>query len=216
MIAKRSYFSIFILLFTVQMAFPQKSIDQKIVDDFKTASKDSIFVTRNSDLPYRLETFDFVYDKDTAGNKFYRDLLLGKIGQVYGPYNTDISVFYIKIIDADTSYKVRVGNIWIDINKGREIAFEQANRILTEVKGGKDYNLYCILYSDDKNKKKDCDLGWVYNKIMLEPFATEITKHGRNEVYLVETSYGFHIVKSLADPYRERQIVRYVSLTKKK
>jgi parvulin-like peptidyl-prolyl isomerase len=213
-VGKQNYY-LLISLFAASSLFAQSPFDAETLSNFKKTNQDSIFLNKNSDIPYQLETFDFIYNKDTTGNEFYSDLLLGKIGQVYGPYNSDTSIFYIKIINADTSFKARVGNIWIDIKKDREAAFEQANRILTEVKGGKDYNLYCIMYSDDRNKKTDCDLGWIYNKIMLEPFATEITNHKKDEVYLVETSFGFHVVKSLADPYKERQLVKYVSLVRK-
>jgi len=215
MTSKRQIFSLFLMLTTVGL-FGQKPIDAQMLINFETAKDDSVFLRRFSDEPYSLNIIDFINGNDTTGNKLYSDLLYGKIGKVYGPYTTDTSVFYIKIRNADTSHKCRVGNIWIDIKRGREVALEQAKRILTEVNQGKEYNLYCVMYSDDQNKEIDCDLGWFYNKIMLEPFATEITKHKKGEVFLVETSFGFHIVKSLADPFKERQVVKYVSLARKK
>jgi hypothetical protein len=193
-----------------------KPFDAKTLKEFQETTSDSVFLSKNSDYSFHIETLDFIYGNDTTGNKFYTDLFLGEIGNVYGPYDSDTSVFYVKVLNADTSFKARVGNIWIDIKKGREIALEQATRILDEVKAGKDYNLYCAMYSDDKNKKTDCDLGWVYNKIMLEPFAAEIANHKKGDIYLVETTFGFHIVKSLADPYKERQVVKYVTLARKR
>jgi parvulin-like peptidyl-prolyl isomerase len=201
---------------TAGAAFGQKRLDWRTIQNFQTTKEDSLFISKYSELPYQIQTKDYLLNTDTTGNSLFRDLLSGKVGEVYGPYITDSSLYYIKILDADTSYRCRVGNIWIDINKGREAAVEQANRILAEVNQGKDYNLYCGMYSDDKNKKNDCDLGWVYNKIMVEPFATEITKHKKGDVYLVETIYGFHVVKSLADPYKARQVVKYVCLSIKK
>lgn len=205
----------YLFLISTYSLFAQKPIDKETLHAFKTTTQDSIFLSKNSDCPYRLETFDFTEQADTS-SAFYQDLFHGKTGEVYGPYSTDTSVFYIKILSVETPFKTRIGNIWIDIKKGRETALEQANRILNEVKAGKDYNLYCILYSDDRNKKTDCDLGWVYHTNFVEPFATEITKHKKGDVYLVETSFGFHVVKSLEDPYQERRGIKYVSLVRKK
>jgi hypothetical protein len=205
----------YLSLFPLTSLFAQKTIDKETLNAFKTATQDSVFLSKNSDRPYSLETFDFASHTDTS-SQLYQDLFHGKTGEVYGPYYTDTSIFYIKILNMEIPFKTRVGNIWIDIKKGRETALEQANGILTQIKAGKDYNLYCILYSDDRNKKPDCDLGWVYNTNFVEPFATEITRHKKDDVYIVETSFGFHVVKSLADPYQERRGIKYVSLVRKK
>lgn len=194
--------------------FSQKEFKKEVIVDFQKSTQDSIFIQKNSDLPYSKENVDFGYGFDTSINQFHRDLLNGIPGQVYGPYKTETSIFYIKIISADTAYRARVGNIWININKGRESALELANNILKEAQAGKDFDMLCKQYSDDKNSAKDCDLGWTYNTNFVEAFKTEITKHKKGEVYLAETSFGFHIIKSLENPYRERKSVTYVSLTK--
>ena len=200
-------------LFSSGLAIAQKPFDAKIIREFQNAKNDSVFLNQYSDLRYQIETLDFTYN-DTSGNKLTTDLFLGEIGQVYGPYYTDTSVFHVKIVAIDFAYKARVGNIWLDIKRGRETALELANQILKEIEAGKAYNQCCKLYSDDKNENVDCDLGWIYNNVMLEPFATEITKHRKGDIYLIETHFGFHVVKSLAEPFKERQTVRYLILSR--
>ncbi len=210
---KKLFALLTLCIFLSNPLFSQKEFKKETIIDFQKSTQDSIFIQKHSDLPFSIENVDLGYGFDTSINQFHRDLLNGILGLVYGPYTSDTSIFYIKLISADTAYKARVGNIWINIKKGRDIALESANNILKDAQAGKDFDMLCKLYSDDKNKATNCDLGWTYNTNFVETFKTEITKHKKGEVYMAETSFGFHIIKSLENPYKERKSVNYVSLT---
>jgi parvulin-like peptidyl-prolyl isomerase len=72
------------------------------------------------------------------------------------------------------------------------------------------------MYSDDKNKHHDCDLQWFYADVMVKPFSDEVIKHKKDDVFIVETEFGFHVVKSLENPVKDKQVIHFVSLAKKK
>lgn len=208
--------NIFILLILSLNSFAQKSFDKKTLENFQNNNNDSVFITKNSDTPFHLETYTFGYDQDSSSNPILRDILYGKVGNVYGPFSSDTSDYYIKIISVDSAYKTNVGNIWIDIKRGREVALQSATRIFNEVKSGKDFDLYCTMYADDRNPKKNCEIGWSFNTDFVEPFASEVIKHSKGELFFVETIYGFHIVKTLNNPYKTRRKTTYIILNRKK
>jgi len=184
----------------------------KILKDFKSTNNDSVFITNNSTYPYKVYSIDKRLDYDST-SMITKQILSGKVGDVLGPFESDSVINYVKITKVENAYKIRVGNIWIDIKRGYENAKEIAYDILTDVQDGKDYNTFCYLYSDDKNKNKNCDLGWFYNVIMVEPFASEIINHKVGDVFIVETKYGFHVVKVLGNPYLDLMKVDFVLLT---
>jgi len=201
-----------ILIFLVFPILIYSQTRNKITTDFKLAKNDSIFIAKNSIFPYKIYSVDKSVNYDST-DIITRKILAGKVGDVIGPFESDSIVNYVKIVNIEDAYKIRVGNIWIDIKRGYDNAKEIANNILNDVKNGKDYNTFCYLYSDDKNKLKDCDLGWFYNTVMVEPFANEIIKHKLGDVFVVETKFGFHVVKILGNPYLDLMKVDYIALT---
>ena len=210
---KLKYSFLFLQFLAINIAVAQGTFTKALLKDFKETSNDSLFISRHSDYPYILDTYSFTYVADTT-NQLYKDIYRAEISSVIGPYQTDSTEYYVKVLKIDSGYKARVGNIWID--RTRPEPLELANHILAEVQSGKDYNLFCIMYSDDKNKHQDCDLQWFYTDIMVQPFGDEVIKHKKGDVYIVETKFGYHVVKSLENPTRDRQLIHFVCLTRKK
>jgi hypothetical protein len=187
----------------------------EILEEFKSTGNDSALITKYSIYPYEIYSIDKSHDYDST-SFIAKQIFNSNIGDIVGPFESDSIVNYVKIVNIVNAYRIRIGNIWIDIKRGYDNAKETANKILSDVKNGKDYNMFCYLYSDDKNKMKDCDIGWIYNVIMVEPFASEIIKHRLGDVFVVETKYGFHVVKILGNPYLDRMKADYIALTIKK
>lgn len=183
-----------------------------LIQDFQIAQNDSLFLENHSRGGYKLYNINFGMSIDSSD--FLVNEILGhlQVGRVLGPYTRDSSIEYIKIVSMDSAYKVRVGNIWIDEKRGKEPAMQLAYQLLTEIKNGGDYNALCHLYSDDKNTKQDCDLGWFYNTIMVKEFGDEIIKHKLDDIFIVETRFGFHVVKMLGNPYLDLKRINYVIL----
>lgn len=209
----KSFLNVFIFIIVPMWIYPQNS--DKVLSNFKSCKNDSIYISQNSIYPYEGYSINKCFDYDST-SLITKQILSGQVGDFIGPFENDSVVNLFKITNIEYAYQIRVGNIWIDIKRGYENAKERAETILTEVKEGKAYNTFCHLYSDDKNKKKDCDLGWFYNVIMVEPFAREIIKHKIGDVFVVETKYGFHVVKILGNPYLDLMKVDYIGLTIKK
>jgi len=48
-------------------------------------------------------------------------------------------------------------------------------------------------------------------------YETELQKieKNNNDVYIVETNFGVHVVKSLENPKRDKQIIHFTSLAKR-
>ena len=73
----------------------------------------------------------------------------------------------------------------------------KAEKLLNKVNNGEDFNKLAKKYSDDKNSGKDGgDLGFFSKEDKNIDFTKEVFKldKGKNAT-LIETSYGYHIVK---------------------
>lgn len=185
---------------------------EAFVRDFRITQRDSIFLNKNSIGGYHLYSIDLFFKAD-SNDIFRRDILQQPVkGNVFGPYKTDSSINYVKIVSIDSAFKARVGNIWISEKRGKDKAMQTAYQILTDINNGSDYNTMCRLYSDDKNKKPDCDLGWFFNTMMVKEFGDEILKHKLGDVFIVETKFGYHVVKMLGEPYKDLERINYVIL----
>ncbi|MFH2141267.1 MAG: hypothetical protein ABIJ97_02505, partial [Bacteroidota bacterium] len=116
---------------------------------FESSDNDSILISKYSISPYKINNFDKSNPKDSIKIGFI-EVINSDINQVLGPFYTNSSVLFIKTISIDSAYFLKVGNIWLDIYRGYDNAKKLAYEILDKVNGGKDFNIYCVLYSDDR------------------------------------------------------------------
>jgi peptidyl-prolyl cis-trans isomerase D len=99
------------------------------------------------------------------------------------------------------SAEVRARHILIrpeaDSAKGKESARNNAREILEKIKGGGDFAELAKKYSQDTGSaKRGGDLDYFGRGVMVRPFEEVAFSLGRGEVSdLVETEYGFHIIK---------------------
>lgn len=80
---------------------------------------------------------------------------------------------------------------------GREAIRNKALTALNEIKGGKDFAAEAKLYGEDGTKDNGGDLGWFGKGDMVPEFekAVYALKPGGMTQDLVETQYGYHIIK---------------------
>jgi len=191
----------------------------QLAKEFSRATNDSLFITRHSSEPYRIMVTDKSKPFDTS-DALIRELFMLKKGEVSSAYRKGNTVNYFKVVRIDSSYQVHIGNILLTYGEGKvfrneEEALTLARHIVSEVKSGKPFNVYCHLYSDDQNSRHDCDLGWLYVDAMVYPVATACLKHRKGEVFMVKSQNGFHVIKMLDDPRYVKVRVHFVRLALK-
>ncbi|MBI5221322.1 MAG: peptidylprolyl isomerase [Candidatus Magasanikbacteria bacterium] len=80
---------------------------------------------------------------------------------------------------------------------GREAIRNKALTVLNEIKGGKDFAAEAKLYGEDGTKANGGDLGWFGKGDMVPEFEKAVfaLKPGEMTQDLIETQYGYHIIK---------------------
>lgn len=80
---------------------------------------------------------------------------------------------------------------------GREEIRNKALTVLNELKAGKDFAALATQYGEDGTKEKGGDLGWFGKGDMVPEFENAVfaLKPGEMTKELVETQYGYHIIK---------------------
>lgn len=84
------------------------------------------------------------------------------------------------------------------INKTQErLAKEKLEKILERIKGGEDFGKLAALYSDDPGSAKNQgELGWVKRGNLVPEFEAAAYNLEKDQISnIVQTEYGFHIIK---------------------
>lgn len=116
--------------------------------------------------------------------------------------------------------KARVRHIMIKVDKSapddvKKKAREKAEEVLKKIKAGEDFAKLAMDYSDDPGSKaKGGDLGFFEKGKMFKAFDEAAFKLNPGEVSdIVETAYGFHIIK--LDEKKKEEIQPYESVKDK-
>jgi peptidyl-prolyl cis-trans isomerase C len=73
---------------------------------------------------------------------------------------------------------------------------QEAQKLLAEVKEGKDFGLLAEQNNTDATKKKKGDLGWVKKGIMVKEFDDAAFQLKKGEMSgIVKTRFGYHIIR---------------------
>ncbi|GAB3194864.1 peptidyl-prolyl cis-trans isomerase D [Pontibacter aydingkolensis] len=178
-----------------------------LAQQFANATNDSAFVYTNSDQP-----FDGTYQ--TPGNlpEELRKQLPLQEGKVYGPYTQNGTMALFKVMDAKESATsaVRASHILIrpegDTPEAKAAAKTKAQDVLNQIKGGADFAQMASQYGSDGTASVGGDLGWFEEGRMVGPFDKAVFGHAGAGLLpnLVETEYGYHIVK-VTEPKTKQQ-----------
>jgi peptidyl-prolyl cis-trans isomerase D len=184
---------------------PSKSDSTAFVEDLRDLAKklaiapnDSAFVvafnrTTPPDMSFRSpqQIPDGIYSEN-------KPLLKGGI---YGPFLNGDKYTIVKVVDTkeDSTAFVRSAHILFKATTPEEKpdAKKRALEVLQKIKDGEDFAKMAKIYGSDGTKDKGGDLGWYGKGGMVAPF--EVATLSRNETGLVndlvETQFGYHIVK---------------------
>ncbi|MDN3668979.1 SurA N-terminal domain-containing protein [Echinicola jeungdonensis] len=172
----------------------------RLVADLKSTNNDSLFVLRNSQISTPFRTYR---PGDMLPNTLSSNVEFPEEGKVYGPYITDRSSYVAyKVTDRfDGTPRMRASHILLSTEgmegAEKEAVKQQAQDILNEIKETGNFAAAAQQYGQDGTARRGGDLGWFAKADFVEEFAdaTFAAKSTGLMDEIVETEYGYHIIK---------------------
>ena len=129
--------------------------------------------------------------------------------QTYGPYTDGEFLKYSKMIDKKRNGNVRASHVLVsyqgaqgassEITRTKEDARKEASRILNLARTNPDsFSSYALEFSDGPSKSNGGDLGFFQEGMMVKPFNDYVFSNRVGRIGLVETDFGFHVIKVVA------------------
>ncbi|MDO7848900.1 SurA N-terminal domain-containing protein [Hymenobacter sp. M29] len=188
----------------------------ELTTQFASAPVDSLFVSANSEQPYN-KAFRSPAD---LPEQLRKQLPLTQ-GQIYGPYaeNGTYSLYKVSGTGTGKQAAARASHILIKADgttpEAKAAAKAKAQDILNKIKGGADFAAMARQFGTDGTKDQGGDLGWFGQGRMVPEFEKAI--FGATSTGLlpnvVETSFGYHVIKITAVPTKQTYQVAEVKKT---
>ena len=191
-----------------------KLLQPEVVFNSKTNKNDTIagfaktknikdFVDRHSDVPYD-STF---VNKDNLRSSYADTLFNLPVGKVFGPYQEDGSLKLSRMIAKQPGGAVKASHILIaytgsqaatpNTTRTKEEAKAKAEELLAQAKAaGADFAQLARENSEEPGAVYSAgDLGFFSKGAMVKPFEEFAFNNAVGTIGLVETDFGFHVVK---------------------
>jgi peptidylprolyl isomerase/peptidyl-prolyl cis-trans isomerase D len=179
-------------------------IEDKEGVGFKNTDDYTSFLADHSDVPYKEEYLP----KNKLSNAIADTLFNSKAGFIYGPYEENGYLKLTKVVDIKEIPQVKASHILIaykgatranlEIKRTKDQAEIEAKKILAKVsKRGVDFAAEAKVSSDGPSSTKGGDLGWFKEGRMTPKFNDWVFSHKKGDMGLVETEFGFHIIKNM-------------------
>ncbi|MFI8604989.1 peptidylprolyl isomerase [Cellulophaga baltica] len=189
------------------------------VRGFRNTLDNVAFLDVNSDTK-----FDTLYKpKASLSPKVADTLVKMNIGQIYGPYRDGNTFKVSKLTGKRAGGNVKASHILIafagatsageEVTRTKEEAESKAKEVLSEAKkSGAVFADLAKENSDGPSGPRGGDLGFFQEGAMVKPFNDFVFNNGTGSIGLVETDFGFHIVKveEKQDLYQVANLVREV------
>lgn len=168
---------------------------------FQAAPDAAVFVTNNqSEQPY---TNSYVPADQLTGQ--YKDTMIASgIGKVYGPYLDNNAWTFSRIVDVKTmpdsvkASHILVGTVDMQTQQPKmddATAKAKIDSIYNLVKGGTDFALLALQFSDDEGSKiKGGDLGYFGQGMMVPEFNDSAFMGHTGDYKIVRTRFGYHLI----------------------
>ena len=172
------------------------------IPGIKTTVNLSDFIEDNSDI-----LFDSIYKSKGSLNNEYAEILFGlKKGDVFGPYRDGEYFKISKLIDLKENASIRASHILISYDGATRSKLESprtkkeaksiANKIYRQAKrNSNNFDQLAKENSDGPSKNIGGDLGFFQEGQMAQEFFNFCNKSRVGRIGLVETEFGFHIIK---------------------
>ena len=188
----------------------------ELATQFASAPVDSLFVSANSEQPYNK---NFRSPADLP-EQLRKQLPLAQ-GKIYGPYAEAGTSTLYKVTGVSTGKQLaaRASHILIKADgttpEAKAAAKAKAQDILNKIKGGADFAALARQFGTDGTKDQGGDLGWFGQGRMVPEFEKAIFAATAPGLLpnVVETSFGYHIIKVTAAPTKQTYQVAEVKKT---
>jgi peptidyl-prolyl cis-trans isomerase D len=174
-------------------AATKKQVD-KLANDFKASTNDSLFVQINSETKTPIT---YVH-KGRLEPKLDSVMFNAPKGFLYGPYISNGAYKIAKLIDTKVEPdSVKARHILIDDKTiGVEKAMAKADSIKKQIEGGKSFAEMANLYSIDKNSAvKGGDLGTFGRGAMIGVFEDAVFNGKKGDLKIVASQFGVHLIQ---------------------
>lgn len=173
-----------------------------LLTKLKTVSNIENFVDENSEIKY-----DSIYKlKSALDNNIQTVIDSMSIGEIFGPYKSGEYTKIAKLTGTKIAPSVQASHVLIayegalranpEVKRSKEEAEKLANELLvTANKKETDFAVFATENSDGPSASKGGDLGWFYEGQMVEKFNDFVFANEKETIGLVETDFGFHIIK---------------------
>ena len=189
-------------LLSGSVVYNQATSKNDTLPGFKNAKNAIDFVNTNSDIPY---DSTYIAKKDLPAVDADRLFSL-PAGAVYGPYKFNNYYCLSKSLGFKSGVNARASHILISyegtqVSNKREVrtkeeAKAKAESVLAQVTANPNsFQMLAFTSSDDSSAQQGGDLGYFGPKAMVLPFNDFVFNNGIGKVGLVETPFGFHIIK---------------------
>ncbi|AKA34634.1 peptidylprolyl isomerase [Flagellimonas lutaonensis] len=172
------------------------------IPGFRDTRDMEAFLDRNSDLKY-----DTIYKAKKDLPAVAADSIMAlSVGEIYGPYRDGDYFKLSKVMDRKPNGTVKASHILIsyegatranpNVTRTKEEAEARAKELLEEAK--KEGTVFTTLArenSDGPSAQRGGDLGYFQEGIMADEFNDFCFGNPVGEIGLVETEFGFHIIK---------------------
>ncbi len=179
-----------------------------IVSDFAEATDNVSFVTSNSDVGFD----DFWYKQD----ELPEDIAIwifetnAEVGDIFGPFFENDSYKLAKLhATGMMPDSVEARHILLQVNTQQELISMQAlaDSLKTAIENGSDFASLAIEFSADQGSAiQGGELGWFGRGMMVKPFEDAAFNNKVNEVTIVTTQFGIHLVQTTARGKESRQV----------
>ena len=172
------------------------------IQGLKTTQNITEFVEQYSEVP-----FDSIYLSKGALANDYADILFElKKDDVFGPYQDGEQFKISRFIDRKNGGSIRASHILVSfqgasranpqIARSKEEAEKMANKYYREARRNPDkFAELATKYSDGPSSNMGGDLGFFQEGTMTEKFFDFCNKSRVGRIGIVETEFGFHIIK---------------------
>ena len=189
-------------LLSGSVVYNAKTAKNDTVAGFRNAANAIDFVNSNSDVPY-----DSTYIAKKSLPATHADQLFNLApGAIYGPYKYGNYYCISKSFGTRANVNVKASHILISYEgtqvpnkrekRTKDQALVKAQAILAQVNANPDsFMMLAYSNSDDSSAQQGGDLGYFGPNEMVKPFNDFVFGNAIGKVGLVETPFGFHIIK---------------------
>lgn len=189
-------------LLSSSVEFNQDTNSNDTIPGFSTVTNVEDFVNKHSDIAY---DSTFVTKKQLPSLQA-EDLFALEVGAVYGPYEDNGYFKISKMTAKRPNGSARASHILVayqgaqnanpSLVRTKEAAKAKIDSLLIEVKKPEvDFATVARENSEDGAASQGGDLGFFQKGDMVKPFADYVFGNGVGSIGVVETDFGYHIVK---------------------